>query len=89
MLGWPDSRPPPFHGGKDLRRLLCRDCGKELIDREIAMNLKLRGRAIGTFFCMGCLAERVSGTVEELEQMADYFTRNQCELFQRKYVDGK
>ena len=69
--------------------MICRDCGEELSNREIAMNLKMRGRAIGIFFCMSCLAKHVSGTVEELEQMADYFTQNQCELFQRKYVDGK
>lgn len=53
------------------------------------MNLKLRGRSVGMFYCMLCLSDRTDSTVEELEQMADYFTQNGCELFQTKYVDGE
>ena len=70
-----------------MRRLLCRDCRKELGNREIAMNLKLRGRSVGTFFCMQCLSSQTDSPAEELEQMADYFTQNHCELFGQKYVD--
>lgn len=70
-----------------MKRLLCRCCGTELGNTEIALNLKLRGRSVGTFFCMECLSRRTGNTVEELEQLADYFTENRCELFQRKYVD--
>lgn len=51
------------------------------------MNLKLRGRSVGMFFCMQCLSMQTDSPVEELEQMADYFTQNHCELFGQKYVD--
>ena len=69
-----------------MKRLICRDCGAELRNTEIALNLKLRGRAVGNFFCTDCLSLYTGGTAEELNRMADYFTENNCELFQRDYV---
>ena len=70
-----------------MKRILCRKCGENLGNREIALNLKLRGRAVGTFFCLHCLAKQTGGTENELARMADFFRANGCELFARRYVD--
>ena len=70
-----------------MKRILCRECREKLGNREIALNLKLRGRAVGTFFCLRCLAVQTGSTGEELTQMAVFFQANGCELFARKYVD--
>ncbi len=72
---------------KKMKRILCRCCDLSLGNTEIALNLKLRGRAVGTFFCLRCLAERMESAPEELSQLAWFFKENGCELFSRQYVD--
>lgn len=70
-----------------MKRLLCCDCAQEMNNEEIAMNLKLRGRAVGTFFCKACLSRRIDCPPETLTQMATFFRENGCELFSRQYVN--
>ncbi len=70
-----------------MKRILCRCCEAPLGNMEIALNLKLRGRAVGTFFCLSCLAGRMESAPEELAQLARFFQENGCELFSRQYVD--
>lgn len=70
-----------------MKRILCRCCEASLGNTEIALNLKLRGRAVDTFFCLECLAERMDSAPEELSQLACFFKENGCELFSRQYVD--
>ena len=70
-----------------MKRILCWCCEASLGNTEIALNLKLRGRAVGTFFCLRCLAERMESAPEELAQLARFFQENGCELFSRQYVD--
>ena len=69
-----------------MKRILCARCGASLNNTEIALNLKLRGRALGTFYCLGCLAAGMEKTPEELKDLAAYFRDNGCELFSRQYV---
>ena len=61
-----------------MKRLLCHDCGRSLRNQEVALNLKIRGRSIGVFYCEDCLSERTDSTVGELHG---------CELFSRQYVN--
>lgn len=70
-----------------MKRLLCIGCETVLRNDEIALNLKLRGRSTGTFFCMNCLARQMDCGVDELSELARFFRRNGCELFQRNYVN--
>ena len=70
-----------------MKRVSCRKCRDKLLNRDIALNLKLRGRAAGTFFCLRCLAEQVDSTKEELIRIGEYFQTNGCELFAFQYVD--
>ena len=70
-----------------MKRLLCRDCFAELGNMEIALNLKIRGKAAGTFFCLRCLGDRMDCDPEELKRLAAYFRENGCELFSVTYVE--
>ena len=70
-----------------MKRLYCYSCGERLLNSEVALNLKLRGRSVGLFFCAACLAERMDTTADELQELTRYFTENGCELFSRHYVD--
>ncbi len=70
-----------------MKRLLCRSCGRSLRNPEVALNLKIRGKAVGVFFCEACLAERTDSTAAELRDLARFFSENGCELFSRHYVD--
>ncbi|MDR2505040.1 MAG: hypothetical protein LBD16_02925 [Oscillospiraceae bacterium] len=69
-----------------MNQLLCGGCREPLCNDEIAVNLKLRGRAVGTFFCMDCLSERIDCAKDELLRMAVFFRENGCELFAREYL---
>lgn len=70
-----------------MKQLLCTDCANTLCNDEIALNLKLRGRSTGTFFCLRCFSRRLDCTQDELMQMANFFRENGCELFANKYVN--
>ena len=70
-----------------MKRIGCGDCGAPLGNMEIALNLKLRGRAAGTFFCLQCLGQQLDCPREELKRMAVFFRENGCELFSRRYVE--
>ena len=70
-----------------MKRLYCHGCGRPLRNPEVALNLKLRGRGIGFFYCEGCLSERTGSPAADLREMVRYFTENGCELFSRPYVD--
>lgn len=69
-----------------MRRIRCEGCQSLLGNTEIALNLKLRGRAVSRFCCLSCLAERLDCTRETLKEMAAFYKDNGCELFAREYV---
>ena len=70
-----------------MKRLLCKDCQRVLVNDEIALNLKLRNRSIGTFYCLGCFSKRFDLEKNKLTEMAAFFKENGCELFTRRYVN--
>lgn len=72
-----------------MRRIGCEGCTRTLANTEIALNLKLRGRAVSRFFCMDCLALRCDCSAEKLTELAQFYRSNGCELFAREYVKEK
>ena len=70
-----------------MKRLLCHGCGRSLRNQEVALNLKIRGRSIGAFYCEDCLSERTDSTAGELRELVRFFTEHGCELFSRQYVN--
>ena len=69
-----------------MKRLGCAACGRTLYNTEIALNLKLRGKASSRFFCLTDLGAQTDSTEEELLEMASFFRENGCALFSQEYV---
>ena len=63
-----------------MKRIGCGDCGAPLGNMEIALNLKLRGRAARTFFCLQCLGQQLDCPREELKRMAVFFLLSQVRI---------
>lgn len=60
----------------------CVSCFKDILDKEtIALNKKLLGKDIATFYCMDCLANFLNVTVDELLEKVEEFKEEGCELF--------
>lgn len=72
-----------------MKRVLCCGCGAMLGNTDIALTLKLCGRASSRFFCRRCMALRCDMSVEQLGEMAEFYRSNGCELFSREYVKEK
>jgi len=60
---------------------VCSDCGKKLNRDEIALSKKMLGRAITEFYCIGCLAEYLECTRDDLEVKIQEFKEEGCTLF--------
>ncbi len=69
-----------------MKRIFCDNCRRELCDDEIALNLKLLGKHIGTFRCYECLAVWVGCDAIKLKQMTEHYKRSGCILFQINYT---
>ncbi|MBE5799068.1 MAG: hypothetical protein E7321_03860 [Clostridiales bacterium] len=69
-----------------MRCIRCEGCKSLLGNMEIALNLKLRGRAVSRFYCLSCLAQQLGCTRSALEEMAAFYSSGGCELFAREYV---
>lgn len=60
----------------------CMDCGKKVYKQnEIAMNLKMFGRAINQFKCKKCLMKEFNWTKEDWDNQVKRFKDQDCHLF--------
>ena len=60
----------------------CVSCFNEKLDKDtIALNKKLLGKDVESFYCLPCLAEYLNTTVEELLDKIEEFKEEGCTLF--------
>ena len=60
----------------------CLACGKKELDNDtIAINKKLLGVDVKSFYCMDCLADYLGCTVEDLLDKIEEFKDEGCTLF--------
>lgn len=59
----------------------CISCGAELCQLDKALHRKLVNRGADTFMCKRCLAEHFSVTAEQLDELAEYYRKEGCTLF--------
>lgn len=60
----------------------CVMCGKDHLNKDtIGINKKLLGEDIENFYCLDCLAEYLSCTVDELLDKIEEFKEEGCKLF--------
>lgn len=60
----------------------CVSCGKtNLTKNEIGINKKLLGESIDNFYCLGCLADYLDVTVQDILDKIEEFKEEGCKLF--------
>lgn len=60
----------------------CYVCGKTPLSKnEIGLTKKLIDKSSKKFYCLGCLAEYLEVTTEELESKIEEFKEEGCTLF--------
>ncbi len=69
-----------------MKRVHCHGCTKELSNNEIALNLKLLGKHIGSLHCYQCLSESLGCDTVRLQELAEQYKSSGCLLFQTNYT---
>jgi len=59
----------------------CCECAKALMKDEVALSKKMLGRCIEKFFCIGCLAEYLECSSDDLRIKILEFKEQGCTLF--------
>ncbi len=67
---------------KSNQNIKCVSCFKDNLDNDtVALNKKLLGKKVESFYCLPCLAEYLNTTVEELLDKIEEFKEEGCTLF--------
>lgn len=65
-----------------MKQFNCVACSKPDLDKDtVGINKKLFGENIKNFYCMGCLADYLGCTVQELLDKIEEFKEEGCKLF--------
>ncbi|MGN0169199.1 MAG: hypothetical protein ACI39H_00370 [Lachnospiraceae bacterium] len=60
---------------------ICKDCSKQLIKDEIALNKKIIDPKAKEYLCLNCMSESLDCSVEDLQIKIDEFKEQGCTLF--------
>lgn len=61
----------------------CVACGNKNLDKDtVAINKKLIGTHIKSFYCMDCLADYLGCSVEDILEKIEEFKEEGCTLFE-------
>ena len=66
-----------------MKAVYCGRCKEKLITDEVALNQRLLGMHIGSFYCTGCLARRLDTTPDHLKALTARFKEMGCAYFTR------
>ena len=71
-----------------MKAVHCAGCGKRISGDEVALNQKLLGMQIGSFFCIECLAVRLDTAPDYLQKLIVQFKEKGCTYFTRLMEDS-
>ena len=66
-----------------MKAVYCAGCQERLITDEVALNQRLLGMHIGSFYCTHCLALRLDTTPDHLQALTARFKEMGCAYFTR------
>ncbi len=69
-----------------MKEVHCAICNKKVINDEVAMNLKVLGKQIGSIRCYDCLADVVNCSTAKLTELSEYYKSSGCDLFKVNYL---
>ena len=64
-----------------MRKVYCSVCKAIVVNDEIAINIKLLGKQIGTVKCYDCLANALSCKSSKLKELVQYYKVTGCTVF--------
>ncbi len=68
---------------KYVEQVLCVSCGKRnLVKNEIGINKKLLGENVEKYYCIGCLADYLEVSVDDIKEKIEEFKEEGCTLFE-------
>ena len=66
-----------------MKPVFCAECRIRLAVEEVALNQRLLGMQIGSFFCISCLSRRLDTTPAHLQTLIVRFKEMGCAYFTR------
>lgn len=66
-----------------MKAVSCPACGRQITTDEIALNQRLLGVQIGSFYCTECLAKHLNTTSNHLKTLIIRFKEMGCVYFTR------
>lgn len=70
-----------------MKCVFCGQCRARLSVDEVALNQRLLGMHIGSFYCKDCLSQRLGTTAEHLQTLIVRFKEMGCAYFTRLMGD--
>ena len=65
-----------------MNKVKCVACGRTDLDKDtIAINKKLLGEDVSTYYCMDCLADYLGCEVQDILDKIEEFKEEGCKLF--------
>ena len=68
------------------RQVPCVICQKALGNDEIALSVKFSGLSAPRLLCLSCQAEASGTSVDELQDLIEFYKGTGCAHFQRDYL---
>ena len=69
-----------------MKEVHCVICSKKVTNDEVAMNVKVLGKQLGTIRCYDCLASVMSCSKTKLIELSEYYKSSGCNLFKINYL---
>lgn len=69
-----------------MKIVYCTNCNLVVNNDEVALNIKILGKQIGAVRCFDCLANVLDCDTAKLKELAKYYKKSGCSIFQRKYT---
>jgi hypothetical protein len=70
-----------------MKTVHCNHCGIRTGNDEIALNIKIFGKQVGTIRCYNCLSEFLGCDSGQLKRMSLHYKDSGCSVFQNKYTE--
>lgn len=71
-----------------MKSVTCMECRKSLTADEVALNQRLLGMQIGSFYCTDCLAQKLGTSPSRLQKLITRFKEMGCTYFTRLMEDS-
>ncbi|WP_313132069.1 hypothetical protein [Anaerocolumna sp.] len=69
-----------------MKEVHCAICNKNVKNDEIALNVKILGKQLGSIRCYDCLAAVMNCSTSKLTELSDYYKSSGCNLFKINYL---